>query len=72
MKKIQVSRCMDCGTFCQTYTGCPINNLIPEWNNLVFNQQWKSAYERLHKTNNFLSLQVEFVRHHVKVHVFWD
>ncbi len=53
-KKEQAARCMDCGTpFCQTYTGCPISNLIPEWNELVFSQQWKNAYERLHKTNNF-------------------
>jgi len=53
-KKSQAARCMDCGTpFCQTYKGCPINNLIPEWNELVFHNQWKSAYERLKKTNNF-------------------
>ena len=53
-KKIQASRCMDCGTpFCQTYTGCPISNLIPEWNELVFQNRWKDAYERLKITNNF-------------------
>lgn len=53
-KKKQASRCMDCGTpFCQTYTGCPIGNLIPEWNDLVFQNRWKDAYERLNKTNNF-------------------
>lgn len=52
--KVQAARCMDCGTpFCQTHTGCPINNLIPEWNNLVYNGQWKEAIDRLHKTNNF-------------------
>jgi len=45
---------MDCGTpFCQTHTGCPVNNLIPEWNNLVYNGQWGDAIDRLHKTNNF-------------------
>ena len=45
---------MDCGTpFCQTHTGCPVNNLIPEWNNLGYNGQWGDAIERLHKTNNF-------------------
>ena len=50
----QSARCMDCGTpFCQTHTGCPINNLIPEFNNLVFKDQWKSALDRLLKTNNF-------------------
>ncbi|CAM9429224.1 unnamed protein product [Chrysoparadoxa australica] len=45
---------MDCGTpFCQTHTGCPINNLIPEWNELVFKGAWRDAIDRLHKTNNF-------------------
>jgi len=53
-RKRQAARCMDCGTpFCQTHTGCPINNLIPEFNNLVFTDQWKAALERLLKTNNF-------------------
>ena len=52
--RVQGSRCMDCGTpFCQTETGCPVNNLIPEWNNLVYEGQWKDAIDRLHKTNNF-------------------
>ena len=57
----QGSRCMDCGIpFCHTGTlisgmasGCPINNLIPEWNDLVYRGLWKEALERLHKTNNF-------------------
>ncbi|MGD7653421.1 MAG: glutamate synthase subunit beta [Verrucomicrobiales bacterium] len=57
----QGARCMDCGTpFCHTgnivsgmASGCPINNLIPEWNDLVFRGRWKEALERLHKTNNF-------------------
>lgn len=53
-RKVQAARCMDCGTpFCQTYTGCPVNNLIPEWNELVYKEQWKEAIDRLHKTNNF-------------------
>jgi NAD(P)H-dependent glutamate synthase small subunit len=53
-RKVQAARCMDCGTpFCQTHTGCPVNNLIPEWNNLVYNGQWEDAIDRLHKTNNF-------------------
>lgn len=53
-KTVQAARCMDCGTpFCQTHTGCPINNLIPEWNELVYKKQWREAIERLHKTNNF-------------------
>ncbi|QDT12300.1 glutamate synthase subunit beta [Planctomycetes bacterium K23_9] len=50
----QGARCMDCGVpFCQSGTGCPIDNLIPEWNDLVYNNRWKEAIERLHKTNNF-------------------
>lgn len=50
----QGARCMDCGVpFCQSASGCPIDNLIPEWNDLVYNNRWKEAIERLHKTNNF-------------------
>jgi glutamate synthase (NADPH/NADH) small chain len=57
----QAARCMDCGTpFCHTgkilngmASGCPINNLIPEWNDLVYRGLWKEALDRLHKTNNF-------------------
>lgn len=53
-RKVQAARCMDCGTpFCQTHTGCPVNNLIPEWNDLVYKDQWREAIDRLHKTNNF-------------------
>lgn len=50
----QGARCMDCGVpFCQSATGCPIDNLIPEWNDLVYQGRWKDASDRLHKTNNF-------------------
>jgi glutamate synthase (NADPH/NADH) small chain len=57
----QGARCMDCGIpFCHTgqlisgmASGCPINNLIPEWNDLVYRGLWKEALQRLHKTNNF-------------------
>lgn len=58
----QAARCMDCGIpFCQAGTnmpgsdeiGCPVYNLIPEWNDLVYRGQWKEALARLHKTNNF-------------------
>ena len=57
----QGARCMDCGVpFCHTgklvsgmASGCPINNLIPEWNDLVYRGLWREALERLHKTNNF-------------------
>lgn len=52
--RTQGARCMDCGVpFCQSDTGCPIDNLIPEWNDLVYNGRWDVALERLHKTNNF-------------------
>ena len=50
--KIQGARCMDCGIpFCTS--GCPINNIIPYWNDLVYKQDWKSAIDVLHSTNNF-------------------
>lgn len=57
----QGARCMDCGVpFCHTgdmianmASGCPINNLIPEWNDLVYRNRWRDALDRLHKTNNF-------------------
>ena len=50
----QGARCMDCGVpFCQSADGCPIDNLIPEWNHLIYTDQWREALERLHKTNNF-------------------
>ncbi|MEW5864067.1 MAG: glutamate synthase subunit beta [Pseudomonadota bacterium] len=50
--KIQGARCMDCGIpFCMN--GCPVNNIIPDWNDLVFRGDWKSAIETLHSTNNF-------------------
>ena len=52
--KTQGARCMDCGVpFCQSGNGCPIGNLIPEWNHLVYSNQWQTALNRLHKTNNF-------------------
>jgi glutamate synthase (NADPH/NADH) small chain len=48
----QAGRCMDCGIpFC--HNGCPLGNLIPEWNDLVMRQEWREASERLHSTNNF-------------------
>jgi len=50
--KSQASRCMDCGVpFCNT--GCPLGNLIPDWNDLVYKDHWKQAIDRLHATNNF-------------------
>ena len=60
-QQLQGARCMDCGVpFCQAgmvisgmVSGCPLNNLIPEWNDLICNGNWEQAYHRLHKTNNF-------------------
>lgn len=60
-QRTQAARCMDCGVpFCQAgmtiagaTSGCPLNNLIPEWNDLLFSGSMKQAYDRLHKTNNF-------------------
>jgi len=50
----QGARCMDCGVpFCQSANGCPVHNLIPEWNDLVYRNRWREALDRLHKTNNF-------------------
>ncbi|KAH6918723.1 NADPH-dependent glutamate synthase [Coprinopsis sp. MPI-PUGE-AT-0042] len=52
--KYQTARCMDCGVpFCQSDTGCPVSNIIPKWNDLVFKGQWKDALDRLLMTNNF-------------------
>jgi glutamate synthase (NADPH/NADH) small chain len=49
---VQGARCMDCGIpFCMS--GCPVNNIIPDWNDLVFRQNWKEALDTLHSTNNF-------------------
>ena len=57
----QGARCMDCGVpFCQAgmqigsaFSGCPLNNLIPEWNDLIYKGNWEQAYNRLKVTNNF-------------------
>lgn len=50
--KAQASRCMNCGIpFC--HNGCPVNNIIPDWNNLVYEDDWRSALDVLHSTNNF-------------------
>ena len=52
--RTQGARCMDCGVpFCQSEPGCPIDNLIPEFNDLVYRNQWRRALDRLHQTNNF-------------------
>ena len=49
---VQGARCMDCGIpYC--HTGCPVNNLIPDWNDTVYRQDWQKAVQMLHSTNNF-------------------
>lgn len=53
-RETQGARCMDCGVpFCQSNYGCPVDNLIPEWNDLIYNGKWDEAFYRLMKTNNF-------------------
>jgi len=50
--RTQAGRCMDCGIpFCNN--GCPLGNLIPDWNDLVYREHWRDAIDRLHATNNF-------------------
>jgi glutamate synthase (NADPH/NADH) small chain len=57
MVRTQAARCMDCGVpFCQGDTGCPVRNIIPEWNDLVSRGEWHSALDSLHATNNFPEL----------------
>src|ERR687885_2705487 len=52
--RAQGARCMDCGVpFCQGDTGCPVRNVIPEWNDLVYRGRWREALDALHATNNF-------------------
>jgi glutamate synthase (NADPH/NADH) small chain len=52
--RAQGARCMDCGIpFCHGPTGCPLGNIIPEWNDLVYKNRWRDAIDMLHKTNNF-------------------
>ena len=60
-QRLQGARCMECGVpFCQSgmmicgmASGCPLHNLVPEWNDLVYTGNWQQAYNRLKKTNNF-------------------
>ena len=60
-RKAQASRCMDCGvpfcqsgmTLCGMTSGCPLHNLVPEWNDLVYTGNWKMPYNPLKKTNSF-------------------
>ena len=50
--QVQGARCMDCGIpFC--HKGCPLGNIIPDWNDLIYRGRWREAIERLHSTNNF-------------------
>ena len=66
--KHQAGRCMDCGIpFCNN--GCPLGNLIPDWNDLVYRGNWKDAIERLHATNNFQNLQDDCAQRRANRHV---
>ncbi|KAK6187782.1 hypothetical protein SNE40_005732 [Patella caerulea] len=52
--RMQAARCMDCGVpFCQSDHGCPLSNIIPKWNDLVFHNKWREALDQLEQTNNF-------------------
>ena len=70
-QQIQGARCMNCGVpFCQAgmnimgmTSGCPLHNLVPEWNDLVYTGNWEQAYNRLKKTNNFPEFTSRYVRH---------
>jgi glutamate synthase (NADPH/NADH) small chain len=63
--KEQAARCMDCGIpFC--HQGCPLGNLIPDWNDLVYRDQWHEAINRLHAPTISLSLPAHSVRHRAK------
>ena len=65
--KQQGARCMDCGIpFCTT--GCPVNNIIPDFNDLVYSQDWKSAIDVLHSTNNFPELTAAFALRRARQH----
>ena len=60
---------MDCGVpFC--HSGCPLGNLIPDFNDAVYNNEWKKALHLLHSTNNFPEFTEDYVLLHVKPHVF--
>lgn len=79
-RRQQASRCMDCGVpFCQNgkpimgmVSGCPLNNLVPEWNDLLYTNEYEAAAHRLLMTNNFLNLLQEFVLLYVKQLVLVD
>lgn len=76
-QELQGARCMACGVpFCQSgkplagmASGCPLHNLVPEWNDLIYNGNWKEAYLRLKRQTIFQNLLPAYVRHCVKMHV---
>lgn len=52
--RVQAARCMDCGVpFCQSAHGCPLANIVPKWNDLVYRGHWRQALDQLLQTNNF-------------------
>jgi glutamate synthase (NADPH/NADH) small chain len=67
--KVQGARCMDCGIpFCHGDTGCPVDNYIPEFNDLVYRGRYEDALENLHSTNNFPEFTGRLCRHPAKGH----
>ena len=66
----QASRCMDCGVpFCNL--GCPLGNIIPDWNDLVYRDQWREAMDRLHATNNFPEFTAACARRRASRRASW-
>jgi len=69
--RAQASRCMDCGIpFCND--GCPLGNLIPDWNDLTYRGHWRDAIERLHATNNFPEFTGRLCRPPARDLVYWE
>ena len=79
-QELQGARCMACGVpFCQSgkqlagmASGCPLHNLVPEWNDLIYNGNWKEAYLRLKKTNRKQLHQKVINMQLLKMHMRWD
>ena len=76
-QRVQAARCMNCGVpFCQAgmnimgmTSGCPLHNLVPEWNDLLYTNNWEQAYNRLPRPTTSRNLLQEYVRHFVKLPV---
>lgn len=60
--RVQAARCMECGVpFCQSSHGCPLGNIIPKWNDLIFHSNWKEALNQLLQTNNFPGWLIQII-----------